>query len=140
MTLRKISKTELDQTIVNHNLWLKSNGQEGSCADLSNTNLRGAVLEGAVLEGAVLEGADLTYANLQVAYLIGADLRHTFLEKADFRGAELRGADLRGTKLDRNILSCWTLKDTKWLKSDIPWFIQHQWYNIWSHTVQILDE
>jgi hypothetical protein len=125
MTLRKISKTELDQILDDHRHWLESNGQEGSCADLSNTNLRGVVLE----------GADLQFAYLKDADLVGANLRG-----ANLYSASLDGADLRGAKLDRNILDCFSLDHTKWLKSDIPWFIQHPGYNTWADTILILDE
>jgi uncharacterized protein YjbI with pentapeptide repeats len=123
VTLRKIGQEELGHILNQHSHWLESNGQEGSCADLSNVDLR-----------------DTDFKYFKYDILCGVDFRGSNLVGADLRGTDLTGTDLRGAKLDRNILSCWALKDTKWLKSDIPWFIQHSRYRLWADTIQILDE
>ena len=74
-----IGKTELDEILARHALWLR-NEKEGGRADL---------------RGADLRGADLREANL-----CGANLREADLREADLRGANLRGANLDGANLD----------------------------------------
>lgn len=75
--MTKMTKAEIDSVLAEHRKWFNSNGNEGSCADLSDADLSGADLSDADLTDAVLRRADLSDA-----YLGGAILR-----RADFSGA-----------------------------------------------------
>lgn len=77
-----MTKTELKKIIEQHELWLKTGGQEGKLA----------VLKGADLSGAILTEVNFIGADLSGAILVGADLRGTKLEFADLAGADLTGA------------------------------------------------
>jgi uncharacterized protein YjbI with pentapeptide repeats len=70
-------------------------------ADLSHSNLSGAVLSGANMHHARLRGADLRGANLTKANLTGADLRGANLTEANLIGADLRGASMLLARLTR---------------------------------------
>ena len=63
----------IEQIIRQHTLWLKTDGEEGSHANLTRANLTRANLGGANLTGANLYGANLTGANL---YGTTGDLKH----------------------------------------------------------------
>ena len=65
---------DIDQIIEQHALWLETDGEEGSRANLTRANLYGANLTRANLDGANLDGANLTRANLDGANLDGANL------------------------------------------------------------------
>ena len=116
-----MDQQQLRQILDNHQLWLKSGGEQGKRADLRGANLRGANLleanlreanlrganlrganlQGANLEGANLEGANLEGANLVVADLLGADLQEADLREADLLGANLLEANLLEANLQR---------------------------------------
>ena len=83
------SRSDLDEILKQHKLWLKSNGKSGSRA-----NLGGAILIGVDLVYEELSGADLSFADLSGAILIGADLSRTFLLGADLTGANFYYANL----------------------------------------------
>lgn len=103
--LKKISQAELDEILKQHELWLKSGGQNGTCADLSFHDLRQLIfpnevnLEKAVLKGANLQNTNLERANLIQSILADADLWNAILVGADFRGADLRRVDFRHANL-----------------------------------------
>ena len=71
-------------------------------ADLSKTNLLGAIFEGSKLKGANFEGAylfntslmnsDLTGVNFKDAMLVAANLRNAQIEGADFTNTDVSGA------------------------------------------------
>lgn len=84
---------ELEKILKDHKLWLESEGEEGSKADLTDANLRGADLV-----YTDLRGANLRRANLRGAALIGADLTD-----ANLTDANLRDANLRWLKAGNNI-------------------------------------
>jgi uncharacterized protein YjbI with pentapeptide repeats len=96
--MSNITPEKLRELIESHGRWLRDE-PNGSRADLSGADLRGAVLSGADLRGAVLRGADLRGAVLSGADLRGAVLSDAVLSDAVLRGADLRGADLRGAVL-----------------------------------------
>jgi len=108
--MRKISKEELSEILNTHKIWLESDYNLGSRADLyganlSEANLSEAKLSGADLSGADLSGADLAYgdlskADLSEANLYKADLSEANLYKADLSGANLLGADLYRANLE----------------------------------------
>ena len=106
-----MDQQQLRQILDNHQLWLKSGGEQGKRADLRGADLRGEDLRGAnlqqaYLQGANLLGAELQGANLQRVNLLGADLQEADLRwanllEANLQGANLRGADLRAANLQR---------------------------------------
>ena len=84
--------------------WNEWREQHGIRPDLSEADLSGTNLSGAVLWEADLQGTDLLGANLSEADLRGADLRGANLGGANLSGANLvftnlDGADLRGANL-----------------------------------------
>jgi len=121
--IRKISQNELKEILCLHHRFLMKD-PSGSRADLQRADLRGANLRGANLQGADFQEADLIGANLQ-----GADLRNAYLLETYLLDADLRGANLRGAKFDQMIpRSCW-ISSSRWLRSDIPWWIGHPQQN-----------
>jgi uncharacterized protein YjbI with pentapeptide repeats len=105
--MKKISKEELNEMLVKHELWLKNEGGEQlnlenvdlSDANLSDANLRNANLRNANLNNANLRNADLEYADLINANLGYADLRNTDLRNTDLEYADLEYADLENANL-----------------------------------------
>lgn len=131
-----MTKEELSKILSDHALWLTTDGDEGSRANLNNANLRGFDLSAADLERANLVDANLFEANLGNAHLsranlAGADLGRANLANADLEGsnlkrarlyyaavkraylagADLGGADLEGSNLDGSNLSDADLSD-----------------------------
>ncbi len=75
-------------------------------ADLSDSDLRGAVLrnsnfENADMRGAALSGADLAGSSFVNANVSGTDFSDSRLADSDFTGANIRGAFLSDANLDR---------------------------------------
>src|SRR3546814_14942991 len=73
-----------------HEIWVRTEGQDGVRADLSDfdftgRDLRGVNLLGALLERACLVSAQLANANLALARLNFADLRGANLSRANLR-------------------------------------------------------
>ena len=79
----------LADTLALHKIWIESNGQQGSRADLSDEKFVGAVLRGMNFERAVLRKADFSNADLR-----NADLSEAVFVRADLRGTDFSGADL----------------------------------------------
>jgi hypothetical protein len=118
--LREISQEGLKQILEQHRKWVESEKKEGQKADLSNTDLQGALLQGANLEAADLilgnlQGATLTKANLQAAHLYKTNLQGAFLIEANLQRAYLKSAklDLSQANFREAIL-----QDTKLRKED----------------------
>ena len=77
--MKKISREELNEMLVKHELWLKNKGGEQlnlENVDLRDFNLRNANLECANLRNANLEYANLRNANLEYAKLRNAGINH----------------------------------------------------------------
>jgi len=96
--------SELNKILGQHRLWVNSNTEQGSRANLTHANLRDANLTGADLQdsnlrGAYLLGAILRGANLRGAYLMGANLKDADLGDANLTGANLQDSNLRGAYL-----------------------------------------
>lgn len=96
--------SELKSITSNHKLWLLSDQEEGSCANLEGADLRDIDLEGvdlrrAELQYAYLRNTNLVNADLRGANLTGARLMITNLKGANLRDANLRGSNLRGAIL-----------------------------------------
>jgi len=101
---------ELAYILGQHQLWLRSERQQGARADLSGAELDGVELAGADLSGAVLRGVLLRNADLSQARLIHTDLRDASLQDANLSGANLMltdfsGADMLGANLSGAISS-----------------------------------
>jgi uncharacterized protein YjbI with pentapeptide repeats len=116
---RRVSSEELAAILVQHEVWLNSDGKQGKRASLENAylpevnlskanlkkaDLRGAFLFkanllGAELENANLESAELFFANLNLSNLTMANLRNANLLQATMEKAMLHGADLREARL-----------------------------------------
>jgi len=94
-----VNPQKLNQILVSHALWLRSNEVLGGRAILTGANLESANLEGANLERANLENANLVWTNLRDANFQGANLQGVDFEGANLRGANLAGANLTGTDL-----------------------------------------
>jgi len=98
--MREISDDELRKILEEHNRWLNTDGEEGSCANLSYCNLSSTdLLHDAKLCEVDLHGADLRGTDLRGTDFFRADLQDAKLNEADLRGAKLYGADLHGTDL-----------------------------------------
>lgn len=132
-----MNKRKSKMILDNHTLWIKSGGEEGKKADLSdeclyganlsgldlrfadlsgvnleeaalkNINLMGADLSDSDLSGADFSDADLSGANLGGADFSGANLKYANLEGANLSGANLKGADLKGASLDFAAFPLW---------------------------------
>jgi uncharacterized protein YjbI with pentapeptide repeats len=92
---RELSDGQFAAIRTDHELWLKSEGKEGSPADLGRSCLRGRKS----LRGARLERTDLSDADLTDADLSGADLRGARFGRAVLTGTSLFDADLREADL-----------------------------------------
>ena len=77
-----------------HKIWLKSDGRQGSRADLSDGKFVGAALYSMNFERADLRRADFSDADLRNANFRNADLSEAVFASADLRGADFSGADL----------------------------------------------
>lgn len=124
--LRKTTTEELRDILIKHYLWLLSEGEEGTRADLSgmdlrNTNLSMTVLVEANLRNANLEGADLRGADLRKAALVGTCLRHTNLCKTDLRDANMMRADLHKADLKFANLKYAYLRGANIEMADLRW-------------------
>ena len=95
--MKKISREELNEMLVQHELWLNNEG--GEQLNLEDVDLRDVDLRYADLRRADLRRANLRYANLRYADLRSADLRSANLINADLGNANLRYANLRYANL-----------------------------------------
>lgn len=91
----------LYRIIEKHELWLATDGREGSQANLQGANLARANLLGANLLGANLEHANLARANLEHANLVRANLEGANLRGANFEHANLARANFEHANLGR---------------------------------------
>lgn len=94
-----MTKEELSKILSDHALWLTTDGDEGSRANLNYENLREFDLRDADLEQANFEGANLKGANLSNGNLSNANFEGANLVDADLGGADLRNADLTRSNL-----------------------------------------
>jgi len=102
---KKEENLNIQKILDEHKLWVETNKEKGSMADLSGANLSGADLRGANLSEADLSGADLSGANLSEADLSGANLSEADLSGADLSEANLSGANLSEANLSEADLS-----------------------------------
>ncbi len=86
---RQLEPDALHGILADHDAWLRSDGDDGTRANLAETDLADADLSGCNLTRAILTGADLS----------GADLCHTLLDHAQLDRADLSGAELCNASL-----------------------------------------
>jgi uncharacterized protein YjbI with pentapeptide repeats len=94
-----ISLLDLAEILDQHKIWVESEGESGSRADLCGVNLSKSDLTGVNLQGAFLQRANLSHADLSMANLRGANLAQADLSYTSLLGSELRGANLMGATL-----------------------------------------
>jgi uncharacterized protein YjbI with pentapeptide repeats len=133
--MKKITKTQLNQSLQQHQLWLNSDGVRGERA-----NLRGADLRHTQLCYANLSDTDLRGANLQSANLRHTNLRRANLIGADINRADISHADLRGAQFNTNIRDCFIFRGTQFTPEALPWLILHPRWAEWKDTVWIDTE
>ena len=127
MALQKVNQEEFDKIVRLHEKWIIENSQ----VSLG----RRATFQKADLRDIHFYYTCLRYSEFRDCDLRGADLSHFDFRRSDLRGTDLRGADLscvnftdvdlRGTKFDRYIPHYCIIRGTKWLSSDIPWWLGH---------------
>ena len=86
--MKQISREELNEMLVQHELWLNNKG--GEQLNLENVDLRDFYLR----------YADLRYANLNNVDLRNVDLEYANLRNADLEWANLNNANLRNANLE----------------------------------------
>ena len=96
--MKQISREELNEMLVQHELWLNNKG--GEQLNLENVDLRDFYLRYADLRYANLNNADLRYANLNNVDLRNVDLEYANLRNADLEWANLNNANLRNANLE----------------------------------------
>lgn len=94
----------LAEVLAHHKIWLGSDGNEGSRADLRNRSFAGHVLCGANFEQADLQRTDFTGTDLRRANLRDTNLRNAVFDGADLRGADFTGADVAGITIRKCML------------------------------------
>lgn len=104
-----MKKSAISEILINHQIWLSSDGYDGKRADFSHEDLHGTDFSGldlsnadfteANLSGAEFIGTTLNIANFNKADLSGADLTHAVLNEADLQHSKLHGADLFCTEI-----------------------------------------
>ena len=114
--LKQIDPEQFQTVLEEHLQWLRTEGQAGRKADLSNADLRQAELDRVDLRQADLHGADLRGArfatefrsqgdrpgvNLSQADLHEANLAEAYLIDVDLSGANLAQANLSGAHLTK---------------------------------------
>ena len=121
MEKRKITRSELNEIITDHQHWLRQDidGWEFKRADLSNLDLSDANLTGAKLTGANLINANLTCAYLSDANLSDAKLAGANLINANLTGAKLIGANLTNANLTCANLTCANLTGAKLIGANL---------------------
>ena len=82
-----MNKQDFNKILKDHKLWLDSDGEKGTRANLSRANLSEAYLSEANLSGANLSRADLSGATLSEAYLSGAKFDVNFRDVSWFESA-----------------------------------------------------
>jgi hypothetical protein len=103
--VRELSRSEIEQTLAEHQLYLETEYREGhranfATADLSGQDFSGLNLRGIKMDRAALRGVDFTGTHLQGANLIGAILQEARFDRADLTGARLSGANLVSASLE----------------------------------------
>lgn len=135
----KMNRKELLQALEEHDRWLDSGGKRGKKAEFNDVDFRGLNIRWQGLDSIDFKRANLNKANLKYMHAGACDFRGADFREANLTGANIHYCDLRGAKFDIGILVCESLEGTKWLSTDIPWYLQHPDYAEWADTIEILD-
>lgn len=93
--LTPMSQQEFESVLREHELWMRTDGQQGRRGNFRDMDMRGCWLAGVTLTGASLRGC----------YLQGMDLSRAVLQEVDLAEAVLTGAKAMGTNFQRANLS-----------------------------------
>ena len=93
---RNMKAEDLKIVLEQHELWIDSEGKEGSRADLRGKDLSGANLRFAYLTGASFAGANLTDADLSGANLIRTQMPEGFINKQKIKVQKVGETELSG--------------------------------------------
>lgn len=111
---RVIAASIKNKMLEAHHLWIKTNGEEGECANFHSICLR-------------------------YFHFASSILRHIDFTNADTTGAHFQNADFRGARIDHNIRNCHTFEYAKFSQDALPWLILHPKWSVIKDTVTILD-
>lgn len=126
MDIREISSEELRKMLKRHQSWLHKSIDIDNPQDFSGLDLRGMYLSGEDLRYVNLRGANLSGAWLKDVDFRFADLSGAILVDARFLGADLRATNLQNAICDAGIQEASSLYGSKWLRSDVPWWLGHK--------------
>ena len=129
-----ISDHELAMELDAHELWLRTDGQQGRRASLRGARLAAKNLQHCNLIGADLARADLRYVDISNGVLRGADLTD-----ANLHGAYLDYADFTHSKLPISIRSCQSFRHAQFSPDALPWLVLHPNWPEMRDSVQIID-
>lgn len=135
MTLTKISQKELEEHLQLHAFWLNNtlgspNFESGirfdfDGIDIKNTDLQGVNLQFAFLQYSDLSNVNFQNADLRSSYLRSSNLRGVNFQDAKLENADFRFTDLRGTQFEHFLPHTCDIRGSKWLRSDLPWWLGH---------------
>lgn len=103
--MERISQTDLEEIISQHEKWRRSNYQNGNRAILSNIDLTGAMIIARDLSGADLSSTILNRANLRRTILDGARLDNTSFREANLYRVNFNHAKVHNTDVTAAISS-----------------------------------
>lgn len=95
-----MSQQEFEVILREHELWMRSDGQEGKRGNFRDADLRGCLLAGANLVGASLRGSCMAGMDLSKTVLQEVDMAEANLSGIKADGADFQRANLSNAKLD----------------------------------------
>ena len=104
---------DINLVLEQHALWLDTNGEEGSRANLKGRDLEGINLARTNLAQANMKGSNLRDANLEEVNFEGADLEEVNFVRANLKGANFFKANLSKANFFKANLSKANLSETK---------------------------
>jgi uncharacterized protein YjbI with pentapeptide repeats len=129
LDLMTISHEQLQQVLVDHQKWLRSEGHDGKRADFSHldiskanlaeADLRKAIFKDCNAQGTILSKAKLDEGDFERANLKRAQLDEAILVDANLKRAILCHASLKGANLKRAILDAAILKGSDLSKAKL---------------------
>lgn len=118
-SLNPMSQQEFEVTLREHELWMRSDGQEGKRGNFRDVDLRGCLLAGANLQGASLRGSCLQGMDLSKTILQEVDLAEAILSDIKAGGANFQRANFSNAKLDMATLAGADLSFSNMLACDL---------------------
>jgi uncharacterized protein YjbI with pentapeptide repeats len=97
---REISEEELEKILDDHEIWLATEGEEGTNAELMGYDLKEANFSGRKLRKIFVESSDLRGQKF-----IDFDLKETLFLEVNFQGATFWNSDMSGANFQRSDLS-----------------------------------